>query len=384
MKKLVFSAAALTLTGTAVANDSDWAQLDQDIQALSASVQGVEDGGISFGGRIRAIYANASDIPVTANSDLGGFSVRNARIYSEGAVTDGVSYRVEVDFAGGQDTTFAVPDGMGGFSSVTTPGGQIGLLDAYLDIQVGAEVTARVGQFRGHVLRESLIESGNLFFVDRSIPAAVFSGRQAGVAVLGEFDQFHWGVTIQNGGDGVGDDLFFALRGDINLMESGTELMEGAYGVGDQSEATVGASYFSDEAVDDADGFAVDGSFATRQFSVRAAIVSFGDGFSAAGADQEGGAFNRALAGVGLADSTPFSLMGTFMLSEGTADYGAWEVGARFQDLDDAADTTVIDVGANYYVNGHDLKYILNWTSVSSDVTAAEFDLIQLGVNARF
>ena len=36
MKKLVFSACALTLTcGTAVANNSDWDQLDNDVQALS-------------------------------------------------------------------------------------------------------------------------------------------------------------------------------------------------------------------------------------------------------------------------------------------------------------------------------------------------------------
>lgn len=377
MKKLVFSAAALTLTGTAVANDSDWAQLDQDIQALSASVQGVESGGLTFGGRIRAIYANASDI------DLGGFSVRNARIFTEGAVTDSVSYRVEVDFGGGMDSSFSATDGTTTVEA-TIPGGQIGLLDAYLDIEVGAQITARVGQFRGHVLRESLIESGRLFFVERSVVAGAFSGRQAGVAVLGEFDQFNWGITVQNGADGVTDELFFALRGDINLMDAGTQLVEGAYGVGDQSEATVGASYFSDESVDDADGFAVDGSFATRQFSVRAALVSFGDGFSGAGADQEGSTFNRVFMAVNLADATPFSLMGTFMLSEGTADYGAWELGARFQDLDDADSTSVIDIGANYYVNGHDLKYILNWTNVSSDVDANEFDLIQVGVNARF
>lgn len=382
MKKLVFSAAALTLTGTAVANDSDWAQLDQDIQALSASVQGLEAGNMTFGGRIRAIYANASDL------DVGGFSVRNARIFSEGAVTDSVSYRVEVDFGSGPASGFSASGTDDNGDNVTvfgaSPGGQIGLLDAYLDIQVGTQMTARVGQFRGHVLRESLIESGRLFFVERSVVASAFSGRQAGVALLGEFDQFNWGVTVQNGADGVTDELFFAVRGDINLMDKGTQLVEGAYGVNDQSEATIGASYFSDESVQDADGFAVDGSFATRQFSVRAALVSFGDGFSPAGADQEGSIFNQAIVGTSLADSTPFSIMGTFMLSEGTADYGAWEVGARFQDLDNADNTTIIDIGANYYVNGHDLKYIFSWTNVSSDTASAEFDLIQAGINARF
>ncbi|MBL6755234.1 MAG: hypothetical protein ISQ11_02405, partial [Planctomycetes bacterium] len=45
MKKLVFSACALTLTcGTAVANNSDWDQLDNDVQALSANLQDMEGG----------------------------------------------------------------------------------------------------------------------------------------------------------------------------------------------------------------------------------------------------------------------------------------------------------------------------------------------------
>jgi hypothetical protein len=70
------------------------------------------------------------------------------------------------------------------------------------------------------------------------------------------------------------------------------------------------------------------------------------------------------------------------MLSEASSEYGAWELGVRFQDFDDSQDTSVVDFGANYYANGHDYKYIINWSSVSSD--AGDVDLITLGVNARF
>ena len=101
MKKFVFSAAALTLTGTAVAND-DWAQLDQDIQALSASVTGLEDGGMQIGGRIRTLYQTSSDVAVApSGNDLGGFSVRNARLYATGTTAGDIGYRVEVDFGNG-------------------------------------------------------------------------------------------------------------------------------------------------------------------------------------------------------------------------------------------------------------------------------------------
>lgn len=358
MKKLVFSAAALTLTGTAVAND-DWAQLDSDIQALSASVQGLEDTGMQVGGRVRALYSNSGDVQVGGN-DLGGFTLRNARLYAHGTTAGDIGYRVEVDFANaGAD--------------------EIGLLDAYFDIPVGGEISARVGQFRAHVSRESLIDSGNLFFVERSAIGTHFAGRSQGVAVHGDFDAFEWAVTVQNGSDGAGDELFYALRAELDLIGEGTDLVEGAYGASDEMEASAGISYFSDEAVDDATGFLVEGSLAASQFSAQASVLSLDDGISLANIDQELGTTLPLQA-----DSTPWSLQGTFMLSEASSDYGAWEIGARYQDLDDTFDSTILDIGANYYANGHDFKYIINYSMLESDSLADDVSIISLGVNGRF
>ena len=70
--------------------------------------------------------------------------------------------------------------------------------------------------------------------------------------------------------------------------------------------------------------------------------------------------------------------MGTFALNE------SWELGIRYQDLDDTNSTDVMDIGANYYVDGHAMKYIFNWTSVGSDSAAGDSDLIRLGFNAAF
>ena len=131
--------------------------------------------------------------------------------------------------------------------------------------------------------------------------------------------------------------------------------------------------------VEDADGFLVEASLATGQFSAQASALSLGDAVSTPNVDNENGNLYTLEA-----DTTPFSIQGTFMLSEAGSEYGAWELGVRFQDLDDAAETTVIDFGANYYANGHDYKYIINYSSVSSDNAANEVDAITVGVNARF
>lgn len=370
MKKLVFGAAALSLTSLAVANDSDWQALDQDIQALSASVQGLEGTGMNIGGRIRAFYNNSGDFDVAYDHDndlntapetrdLGGFTTNNARLYAHGTTAQDIGYRLEVDFANGTS-----------------------LLDAYLDIPVGGEITARVGQFRANVLRESLIDSGNLFFADRSLNARHFAGRGTGLAVSAAFEAFDLSLTLQNGNDGAGDDLFMALRAGIDILGEGTDLMEGAYGASEEMEASIGVAFFNDDAVEDADGVVIEASMATSQFSAQASILSLGDGASTSNQDgaelYAAGGIMPVLAG----DTTPFALGGTFMLTEAGSDYGAWELGARFQDLDDADSTRVIDIGANYYADGHNMKYIINWTSFDGD--SADGDLIRVGVQTRF
>lgn len=369
MKKLVFGAAALSLTSLAVANDSDWQALDQDIQALSASVQGLEGTGINIGGRIRAFYNSSGDIVGGTNAqgdvnDLGGFSVNNARLYAYGTTTQDIGYRLELDFNGRGNN----------------------LLDAYLDIPVGGEITARVGQFRAHVLRESLIDSGNLFFADRSIHATLFAGRGQGLAVMGNFDAFDWAISLQNGFDGLGDDLFLAARAELDILGEGTDLIEGAYGASEEMEASAGIAYFSDAGVDDSDGIAFEASMATSQFSAQAVFLSTGDALSFANSDVNELYGGGVMIAPNIVDASPFAIGGTFMLTEATSEYGAWELGARFQDLDDTADTRVIDVGANYYADGHNMKYIINWTSFDSDAGAGSLDgdLIRVGVQTRF
>lgn len=398
MKKLVFSAAALTMTGTAFANDSDWAQLDQDIQALSASLAQTEEEGMQISGRIRAAYENSGDIvgfdadgnPATTadQNDLGGFAIYNARLDARGTVESGIGYHLQVDFANNSVTTVGTDSFFGG----------VGLLDAYLDIPVGDEIGVRVGQFRARVSREGMIDSGDLFFFDRSIVGAAFAGRSQGVAAHGNFDAFNWAVSVQNGADSVGDELFYAVRGDFDIFADGeggqtVSNVEGAFGVDSDMAATVGAAFYDDGGLEDGAGFVVDGSIVTDQFSVSAGFIQVDDSGFGANFDQA----ERMPIGMVLtpADTTVISVAGTFKLTDGASaedggnGYGRWDIGARFQTFEAGTpgaedDVTIIDVGLNHFVDGHDMKYIIGFTQVDMGDLGEDVSLIRVGVNTRF
>ena len=134
----------------------------------------------------------------------------------------------------------------------------------------------------------------------------------------------------------------------------------------------------------------VEASVATNSFSLQAVLLTTSDNLSLANADQNellGGGFIN-VADLGLGDTTSYSIGGTLMLTDPTSrsNTGAWEVGARWQDLDNADDTTILDIGVNYYIEGHNMKYILNYTSINSDAGAAvpDADLFRVGVQTRF
>lgn len=352
MKKLVISALAASMaSATALASESEWADLDRDVQALSASLAGLESSGVKLGGYIRAAYITSSDVTTTSGNDLGDFDVLNARLKATGSRGD-IGYVLQAGFEDG------------GSASI--------LKDAYVNIPVGANLTVRAGQFKGIISRDSLVSSSRLFFVERSEIGSLFATRREGVALMGTFDTFDWAVTIQDGSDNDGDEYLIALRGEIDFLGDGVDLVEGAFGGAEEIEGTAGVSYWDDGQLDDGNGLLFQGTLATSMYSVNVWVADISDDL------YTGNGSSAFLQG----DSTPFGVMGTFMVAQPSETQGGWEVGARYQDMDDTDDTNIIDIGVNYYGSGHDYKYFLNWSSVDGD--GFEGDAISIGLNVGF
>ncbi|MFT5050690.1 MAG: hypothetical protein ACI8QZ_002092 [Chlamydiales bacterium] len=355
MKNFFYGAFALSLTTIAgQASESEWSQLDKEVEALSMSLTQGGDGP-TLGGRVSTYYTSSSDVMVGAD-DLGGFILPDARVDLSGSVGE-YGYRIQYNFGDG-----------------SLGDGGAGLLDAYIEIPVG-ELKATVGQYRPPILRSGLTHGNRLAFAQRSELGLLFSGRDAGGMLAGNFDAIGWWLAVMNGGAAnTGDELMVAGRVAFDFLGAGAGDSEGSYGASDDPSGTVAAAFFAD-GESDGDGFVVEAAIATSVYSVSFELAALG-GDLATELYVPGAAMPLSTVE---GDSSPFSIAGTYMLQP-----DVWELGARFQTVDNAADTTKIDVAVTRFVQGHDLKYQAQFSQSDSDPGGFDGSVILLGMMLSF
>ncbi|TDJ69324.1 MAG: hypothetical protein E2O39_11745 [Planctomycetota bacterium] len=367
MKKLVPSAFALALTaGLGQASEDEWSQLDREVEALTSSLSLAD--GIGLSGWLRTNYNYSSDIDVffddgggIDSNDLGGFDVSDARLIWDGSHGD-YGFTIQYDFAETGDDA---------------------LLDAFATFPIGGSITGTVGQFKAPVLHGAAMSARDTFFPYKTANSQAWTQRDQGVMLSGDFDTVGWYIAGQNGTDGQGDELFLAARVEVTLMGEGAGMVEGAYGGPDSPSGTIGAAYYDDGEASNSDGFTVDAYFASNTYSFSGEYVDIGNNTVSRGVGGYGNSSSssaaNAFSGAGALrdDSNPWSVAGTYMFTP-----DEWEGGVRYQDWDDANDTTVISVGVNRYIDGHDLKYGLHWTTTDND--GADVDLITVTLTVGF
>lgn len=255
-------------------------------------------------------------------------------------------YDVFVKLDAGEATAFPpIPDD--GVQSVD-------LKEAWIRKAFCENVQAYVGQFKCPLFASGNVGDGNLAMIDRTRIGYLFSfpgAYQPGVAVTGDFGNFHGKIAVQNGADSKTDGLGIVVRGEYNIG-AGSKAHEGALGA-EGFNATIGAGYFKDDSdiggEDFGSGIAVDAYATLNRISLHGEVLD---------ADEE--LASRAL-GNTTEDATAFSTTLGFLLTERVEAFG------RYQDLDNEADATIIGGGVNYYVAGHKAKWQLNVSQYDDD-----------------
>lgn len=368
MMKIVLGALALTAATTpALANN--WSTTDRDLASLSTSLT-QNASGVAVSGFLRSSYVGWSD------ADVGGFSIDDAQIWVNGTVGDfGVVVQTEAaGNNGGSDLNGdGVPD-VG--TSDNTPGsigvlGDVRILDAFATWNATEMLKVQMGQFRPAFLGSSARNENNLLFINRSLLGAAGAYRSQGVQASGSFGMINVAVFAQNGeDDGTNpniqdDDLSFGFRASAQIMGTASA-NEGALGASGDPSLSVGIGYIDDAAQfrwDTVNGtqfdecIAVDANFTMGALSVGAEIVDMtGDDV------------------IGTEDATPFNVSGSFVIMPDQL-----EAAIRYEDLDDDDNTTVMTVGANWYLQGHAAKWQFNYIAGDSDLDALDTNLFQVG-----
>ena len=359
MNKFVLSALALTTAGgVALAGNEtkgEWLSLDREIASLATtSAQAATTSGITLSGFIKTSYYNSDDLPgdpVGGTGELGGFSLNNARVNISGSIGRFSAY-VQLEGASAYDSDGSVVDFVGNFVQPYSTANGVGVLDAYAAWSITDEIQLRMGNFRPPVLGSALLDENQLLFLNRTFNGELWSFRDVGVQLNGNFDRLGWWAALQNGLDGQADELSYALRVAFGAMGTGA-MVEGAYGVGTGTNLTLAAAYTDDQFLDDGAAMALEAHFAVNNFAISGELVDYEED---------------------LLDATPWTATASFLINN------QFEVAARWEDIDDSADTTAITLGLNWYLEGHNAKWQINYTTLDSDVTSLEADILALGL----
>ncbi|MDP6539690.1 MAG: putative metal-binding motif-containing protein, partial [Planctomycetota bacterium] len=255
MNKFFTTALAGSLVcATGFASETEWPELDRELEALSSTLSTL-DGGPSLGGWGIIAYDNNSD------GDVGDFALRSVRLNASGSNGD-----------------------YGYFVSLDAAGGVAGLVDAYATFGIGG-ISAQMGVFRAPTLTSALIDRNQTFFIDRSMLGAAGSARDAGLMVSGDMGTVGWWLAVMDGSDGGGDEYEITGRVAVDLMGDGANgSNEGAYGAGDGTCLSA-ALAFQDDGGDDSSSMAVEAYFTSGPFSASVEAVDNDDADTTAGCE---------------------------------------------------------------------------------------------------
>ncbi len=344
---------ALT-TDTALSNDSAWSTLDAEVEALANALRD-EAQPIQLGGLLRFIGAQSSQNPGGGSpQDLGGVLIDSVRIDVAGQLA-----------------------GWDWFFEGETVRGNLNLLDGWMRHSLGQNHSLTVGQFRPPILRSALMYRGNLLLLARTRNGGlIFDRRDQGVMLESSLDDVHLALAAQNGADSTGDDLQLTGRVQWDAMGNGVGPTEGAFGAGQGTHLTLGAAITDDAAApNDGHAIAAEAALTIDRFSVQAEWIDYEEDFNL-------------LRGAGTALPTepefggthPWSLTASALVVPDKV-----ELAARVDEFDDeegmGRNRTLTTFGFNFFIDGHDLKWQLNYSHLDS--TAGDEEILAIGVTAQ-
>ena len=345
-RQILFSALATSVVGASgFASDTEWSELDRELAAYNAAPIALDNHGPSVSGWLIASVVSDSD------NDVLGTGVNAGRVNMHGDLGENYSFKLGFDFFDAAELWNSVPYTANGNAEA----GQAGITDAYVNVGFAEGVSLTIGGFRPTVTMSNSIDRNHTLFVGRSAIGTAYAGRDAGLGLNFGWDRINAQLTYMNGTDGLTDEAAYTLHADMDILGSSSGY-EGAYGAAEGTNLNVGVTLGEDGATDDSDYFAIYANLVMSGFSLSGEMLSNGEA---------------------IGDNSPYVATAGYMFNE------QYEAAIRYTDFDNATSTTTMDLGLNYYIQGHDLKWQVNVSSLDDDVVDGG-TVIAVGLAAGF
>jgi hypothetical protein len=314
-------------------------------------LQKVEEKLLDFGGHFRGVYLS-SDLTLERGSvDTIHSDIRLAHLHVQGRLAGtSVGFRLEQDFASQE------------------------LEQAYFSLPLG-EGGLQVGRFRSPFTVSNMRDEGTLFFLERSRIGALFGEGRRGVQALGSSPSLDWAIALQDGGDGIGQNLLAVARVTHDFLAP-SELSDTPGARTSSASGSISASGFMDTSIKGSDGLALDLRLSGEAHSLGVEVLFLGDHvYTGSGYATEWLGKQR-LANLS-PRSVPWAMQGAILILP------RWEAGLRFQDSDNAAREFRMDVALSH----HSLLGALRWTGQYSQLrsdTRGDAGILQVGLGMGF
>jgi hypothetical protein len=322
--------------------ENEWARFDADLERFVDQSAGAADGSMPVHGLLKAVWSHLPNSDPTGE-DNSGLAIDRAQVGIGGQISRDTGFRLEIEGAGGTAV----------------------VLDAYGTWESCKYATFTFGQFRSPTVWESQLGDSDLLFILRTDTGELFYTRTRGAMVSGSLERFHWAAAVQNGLDGLEQDVAVSARASLDLLGGGVGLSQGTYDGGRDARLSVGAGYFDEQTEGNGksgDVVVADAQFQLDRFAVDGMVGKYQD-FAQAPFDVR-------------SDSVPWNLAASFMVLEEKL-----EAAARFQDTDNVRHEKDLTLGVNYFLDGHAIKVQVNASYIFSDLDAID-DTVRFGVGA--
>ena len=359
-----------------------------------------ENRSISVGAGMRAAFTSVEDAAPGGDDDSSDFSLQSIRLYVNGQISDKVKFTFNTECQGcvfGQDS-----------NDPTGAGGDIDVLDAIVQFELRDEFNIWMGRMLTPADRIELNGpyyglSWNQYTVpllpSDQLGNAGLLGRDDGITVWGNLDKFQYAVGFfdgLNGGPNQDDNLLFTSRIAYNFLDmekNPAYYTSSTYFGGGGDIFTVGLSFQSQS--DGTGTIAEPGDF--EAFIVDALFEKPLANGGAITLEAEYKMFDADLTSTALADATCFCLFdGDSYFVTAAYLFPANDGPGRFQpyvrftsnepDFVGMDDSDLTEVGVNYVMDGHNLRFNLNFTSGDANLTGApgmDADGISFGVQIQ-
>lgn len=327
------------------------AGLDALEQELSEFGREFESGwNVDVSGYLKAGFvASNTRRPLTGNKPLRSFSITAARMWVDAEV-EGWSIRMGLR---GENHT-----GLG-YLGLSGNVGELRMFELVGRREFNENLALHIGRIRSPFIQSALYDDNQLMFFERSFQGEDWDNFTNGAALNVRLGDLEGWFGVQDGLDLAGTSVALTGRGlwHITGDRGGMHINEGPFDAPEELAVTVGGAFFFDTDSDDVSAQALEAYVSARPLYFAGEVVDKGDG---------------------LGDLYSWGLTAAVLLAD------TLSLQARIENFDRDDGTDVYRIAMTHYLEGHDVKWHLEFADADSNAPLANLGTLTLGAQFSF